>query len=591
MSHIDRDASLAKMLLELWEKIEGANRLQILQILFLMLFASFAEMLSIGAIFPFLAILVDPDRLTNSYYVQRFLALLSIDPNKNLLLLFTSFFCILTIISAAARVALTKLTATCSSAIGANLSLDMYRRTLYESYLSHTSRNSSEVISQISASGTLVGSVIAPSLNLINSVILFFGILGALILVSPIITLALAGLFGLIYYALMRLVRIRLQSNGERILKESANVTKSLQEGLGGIRDVILDGVQEFYCRIYERADSPLRKAYISNIFLGAAPRFFIEALGMIFIAILAYCLSQFGGTGAVTIPILGALALGAQRLLPVLQQIYISIITIQSSGPTLRVCLNLLKQPLPLNCALKLPELSFKKEIQIQEVNFQYCSGATWALKSVNLIIPKGGRIGIMGPTGGGKSTLLDIFMGLLEPSSGNLVVDDVVINSQNIGSWRYHIAHVPQSIYLTDATIAQNIAFGIDVHLIDFERVKRAANYAQLTKFIDELPEGYDTTVGERGVRLSGGQRQRIGIARALYKQADVLVFDEATSALDGDTEGEVMEAINSLSKELTILLVAHRLTTLKSCDLVVEVAQGTIQKVGSYNDLINS
>lgn len=591
MNNVELNSSWAKMLLTLWRKIERKNRRQIFQILFLMFLASFAEMLSIGAIFPFLAILVEPDRLMKSHYVQNILVLIGIDSTNNLLLLFTSIFCMVTIIAAVIRVALTKLTATCSNTIGANLSLDMYRRTLYEPYLSHTLKNSSEVISQISASGTLVGSVIAPSLNLINSIILFFGILGALILVSPFITLALAGLFGLIYYGLMRLVRIRLQSNSERILRESANVTKSLQEGLGGIRDVILDGVQEFYCRIYEKADSPLRKAYVSNIFLGSAPRFFIEALGMISIAILAYCLSQFGGAGAVTIPILGALALGAQRLLPVLQQIYISIITIQSSGPTLRVCLNLLKQPLPLNRALQLSELSFKKEIRIEEVNFQYCSGATWALKSVNLIIPKGGRIGIMGPTGGGKSTLLDIFMGLLEPSSGNLVVDDIVINSENIGSWRSHIAHVPQSIYLTDASIAQNIAFGIEADSIDFERVKRAASYAQLTQLIDVLPEGYDTYVGERGVRLSGGQRQRIGIARALYKQADVLVFDEATSALDGNTESEVMEAINSLSKELTIILVAHRLTTLKSCDLVVEVAQGTIQKVGSYNDLIKS
>ena len=591
MIRVKSNISLIEMMLELWGKIEGINRRQIFQILFLMLLASFAEMLSISAIFPFLAILIDPDRLMQSFYVQKFLVFWGIDSTKNLLSLFTGIFCFVTIVAAVIRVALTKVTASCSNRIGAKLSLDMYRRSLYEPYLNHTSKNSSEVISQISASGTLVGGVIAPSLNLINSIILFFGILGALILVSPFITLALAGLFGLVYYGLMRLVRVRLQLNSERILRESANVTKSLQEGLGGIREVILEGSQEFYCQIYEKADLPLRQAYVDNIFLGVAPRFFIEALGIILIAILAYCLSQFGGAGAVTIPVLGALALGAQRLLPVLQQIYSSIITIQSSRPTLRVCLNLLNQPLPSSHLLNFSRLSFEKEIRIEGVNFQYFSGTKWVLKSVNLNIPKGGRIGIVGPTGGGKSTLLDILMGLLEPSSGNLVVDDVVINAENIGSWRSHIAHVPQSIYLTDASIAQNIAFGIEADSIDFERVKRAAGYAQLTKFIDELPEGYDTHVGERGVRLSGGQRQRIGIARALYKQADVLVFDEATSALDGNTEGEVMEAINSLSKELTIILVAHRLTTLKSCDLVVEVAQGAIQKVGSYNDLIKS
>ena len=276
---------------------------------------------------------------------------------------------------------------------------------------------------------------------------------------------------------------------------------------------------------------------------------------------------------------------------MPVLQQIYSSIITIQSSRPILKVCLGLLSLPQPLSPLLQSTELPFEKEIRLEGIDFQYLSGATWALKGMNLSIQKGSRIGIMGPTGGGKSTLLDIFMGLLAPSKGGLFIDDVLIGEKNIGQWRRHIAHVPQSIYLTDATIAENIAFGIDSSSIDLDRVRRAAGYAQLSKFIVELPERYNTRVGERGVRLSGGQRQRIGIARALYKQADVLVFDEATSALDGNTEGEVMEAINSLSKDLTIILVAHRLTTLKSCDLVVEVSQGSIQRVGSYNDLINS
>ena len=584
------DQSLVKMMVELWGKIERSNRRQIFQILLLMFLASFAEMLSIGAIFPFLAILVEPDRLMDSHYVQKFLVFWGIDSTKNLLLVFTLTFCVVTIFAAAIRIMLTKINAKCSNRISANLSLDMYRRILYQPYINHTYKNSSEVISQISSSGVLASSVITPFLNLINSIILFFGIIGALILVSPLITLALAGLFGAVYYGLMKLVRARLQSNSERILLESAKVTKALQEGLGGIRDVILDSAQEFYCRIYEGADLSLRQAYVSNIFLGASPRFFIEALGMVLIAIFAYCLSQFGGVGAVTIPILGALALGAQRLLPVLQQIYSSIITIQSSRPTLRTCLSLLNLPLPLSPLLGSSELVFKNEIRLGGIDFQYFSGASWSLKGINLRIQKGGRIGIMGPTGGGKSTLLDIFMGLLEPSHGSIFIDDVPINNKNIGLWRSHIAHVPQSIYLTDATIAQNIAFGLDTNSIDFERVKRAAAYAKLAKFIDELPEGYDTSVGERGVRLSGGQRQRIGIARALYKQADVLVFDEATSALDGNTESEIMEAINSLSKDLTIILVAHRLTTLKSCELVVEVAQGCIQRVGSYNDLVS-
>jgi ATP-binding cassette subfamily B protein len=252
---------------------------------------------------------------------------------------------------------------------------------------------------------------------------------------------------------------------------------------------------------------------------------------------------------------------------------------------------LGLLNQPLPPSLQGSNADLPFSKCIQLDNIGFQYSLDSKWVLSGINLTISKGSRIGFMGTTGGGKSTLLDIVMGLLEPTSGSLLVDGVLIDAANMGAWRSHIAHVPQSIYLADATIAENIAFGIDSSLIDLGRVERATGYAQLSKFIDELPGRYDTRVGERGVRLSGGQRQRIGIARALYKQADVLVFDEATSALDGNTEGEVMEAINSLSKDLTIIMVAHRLTTLKSCDLVVEVSQGSIQRVGSYNDLINS
>jgi len=428
-------------------------------------------------------------------------------------------------------------------------------------------------------------------LQLVSAIILFIGIFTALMLISPQIALGAGVIFGFAYYLITRIVRQKLHKNSECISQESVKVMKSLQEGLGGIRDVLLDGTQEVYCDIYRKADYPLRLAYGSNSFLSSSPRFIIEALGMILIVVLAYFLSQQGQAGGMTIPVLGALALGAQRLLPVLQQMYSSITTIRGAKSILRDTLVLLNQPLPSTHLDSSGALSFIRDIQLNSIGFQYSLSGKWVLKDISLSIPKGSRIGFMGATGGGKSTLLDILMGLLKPSEGSLLVDGVLVKSVNMRSWRSHIAHVPQSIYLTDTTIAQNIAFGVDSNLIDFERVKRAAGYAKLTQFIDELPEGYDTHVGERGVRLSGGQRQRIGIARALYKQADVLVFDEATSALDGNTEGEVMEAINSLSKDLTIILVAHRLTTLKSCDLVVEVAKGTIQKVGRYNDLIKS
>jgi ATP-binding cassette subfamily B protein len=225
-----------------------------------------------------------------------------------------------------------------------------------------------------------------------------------------------------------------------------------------------------------------------------------------------------------------------------------------------------------------------------LEQVVFRYAPDAPLVLQNLNLTIPKGSRVGFVGSTGSGKSTLIDIIMALLDPIEGSLMVDDVPINSNNSRSWQSHIAHVPQTIFLADSTIAENIALGIMSRNVDLERVRKAAQQAQIADIIESWDKKYDTIVGERGIRLSGGQRQRIGIARALYKQADVIVFDEATSALDNDTERTVMKAINSISKEITLLIIAHRLTTLKDCDQIIELSDGQVSKVGSYEQIIN-
>jgi ATP-binding cassette subfamily B protein len=209
--------------------------------------------------------------------------------------------------------------------------------------------------------------------------------------------------------------------------------------------------------------------------------------------------------------------------------------------------------------------------------------------LINLSLTIPKGSRVGFIGTTGAGKSTLLDILMGLLRPSSGSLEIDHQIITEANHRAWQMHIAHVPQTIFLADSTIEENIAFGVRRDKIDYNRVRQAARQAQISETIETWPEKYQTCVGERGVRLSGGQRQRIGIARALYKQADLIIFDEATSALDRETEQAVMQAIDGLSDDLTILIIAHRLTTLQNCTQIVELADGTIARVGSYSNMV--
>jgi ATP-binding cassette subfamily B protein len=305
-----------------------------------------------------------------------------------------------------------------------------------------------------------------------------------------------------------------------------------------------------------------------------------MEAIGMTLIAGLAYLMTQQEGGMATAIPVLGALALGAQRLLPTLQQAYASYSTIKGSKSSFEDVLKLLDQPLPEYANQPPPEpIPFAKEIKVNNLNFRYSEDSPWVLKNINLSLKKGSRIGFMGVTGSGKSTLLDIIMGLLPATEGELIIDNQTINNQNCRAWQSHIAHVPQNIYLSDSTIEENIAFGIAKELIDHQRVKKAAQQAQIAELIEGWKDGYQTFVGERGIRLSGGQRQRIGIARALYKQANVLIFDEATSALDNETEQAVMDAIEGLGEEITILIIAHRLTTLKECDQIIEISKENI------------
>jgi ABC-type bacteriocin/lantibiotic exporter with double-glycine peptidase domain len=584
--------SLYKILNRLWVFIEPRRRVQLGCLFILMVFASLAEVVSIGAVLPFLSALTAPDVFFNHKYAQPFLQYLNISHPKDLLLPFTVCFSVAVVLSALMRLLLLWVQTRLSHNIGADFSLNIYRRTLYQPYAIHVSRNSSEVIAGISnKANSIIYSALFPVLNIISSFMMLVMILGALIFISPIVALVTIVGFGSIYGIIIMLTRKRLAQDSLRSSRETTQVIKALQEGLGGIRDVLIDGTQKTYCQIYRNADLPLRRAQANIVIVGGTPRFGIEALGMIFIAVIAYLQttnSEQGGS--MTVPVLGALALGAQRLLPVLQQAYYSWTTMKGGEVYLRDTLDLLDQPLPVYADEPVSDaIPFNTNISLDSVCFRYTPESPLVLDNLNLVIPKGARVGFIGVTGSGKSTVLDVIMGLLKPSSGNLMIDGVNISQKNYRSWQAHIAHVPQAIYLADATILENIAFGIPFEEIDYERVQEAASKAQIARSIESWDKQYLTKVGERGVRLSGGQRQRIGIARALYKKADVIVFDEATSALDNHTESEVMAAIENLGSDLTIIIVAHRLSTLKSCSRIFDIEAGTVTRIGSYNEIV--
>ena len=583
---------ITTLLKRLWKHISPRRRRQFGLLLVLMLLASFAEILSIGAVLPFLGVLTAPERIFELPAAKPVIQALNLTEPKQLLLPLTAAFGVAALIAGAMRLLLLWVSTRLSFATGADLSIGIYNRTLYQSYAVHCSRNSSEVINGISGKANgVIYSIILPTLTLISSSVMLIAILIALLMVQPVIALVAFGGFGLIYIVIMRLTRKQLLTDSICVARESTQVIKSLQEGLGGIRDVLIDGSQETYCQIYRNADYPLRRAQGNSLFISVSPRYGMEALGMLLIATLAYSLAQQADGIAKAIPILGALALGAQRLLPVLQQAYGAWTQINSGQTSLKDTLVLLDQPLPDYANQVVTQsLPFNQHIMLKQLGFRYGLQTPFVLKQLNLTITKGSRVGFIGMTGSGKSTLLDIVMGLLQPTEGTLEIDNQTVTSANHRSWQAHIAHVPQAIFLADSTIEENIAFGVPKDQIDIERVRQAAQQAQIAESIESWPMQYQTFVGERGIRLSGGQRQRIGIARALYKQADVIIFDEATSALDNETEQAVMQAIEGLSKDLTLLIIAHRLTTLKNCTQIVELGEGGIKRLGTYKEIVN-
>ena len=558
----------------------------------LMIIVSMAEVVSIGTVLPFLGLITSPDKVFVHDLTQPLIKLLRAQSPQDLLLPFTLIFSLAAILAGCARIILLLFQLRLSMAIGADLSIKVYSHTLYQPYLSHVSRNSSEILAGTQKAENLVYYVVQPVLLLISSVVILIAVTATLTVIHPGIAITSFVGFGLIYAVLALITRRRIARNSQSIAAQHNKVTKAVQEGLGGIRDVLINGTQSFYSKLYQDAFMPMQAAIASNHLVGASPRFVVEALGFVFIASFAYLITLADGASNTAVPLLGVLALGAQRLLPVLQQIYNSFILIKGNQSSTQDALNLLNQPVPKH-AYQLPAgkttIGFRNAIVLKDLGFRYFSQGSWALRKVNLHIPKGFRIGFFGITGSGKSTLLDIIMGLLTPTEGSLIVDNIEVTLENTRGWQMQISHVPQSIYLADASIAENIAFGVPTDLIDLNRVKQAAKQAQIAQTIEGWLNGYETLVGERGVRLSGGQRQRIGIARALYKRSTVIIFDEATSALDNETEAAVMQAVETLGRDITILIIAHRLTTLKNCDKVVELSSGGIRAIGDYAEMV--
>lgn len=577
--NINGDTNVSELpLLRLWRALSEKRRFQCVGLIILMIFGAAAELVSIGASIPFIGVLTDPN-IVHAELSNRFdLELLPITSESDLRIFICIIFATLAVVTALIRIWLLRTSTRLAFKIGADIGQEVYRKTLYQAYDYHISSNSSVVSDAIIAkTQTIINGILYPLMHLASAAVMVGIISCALIYLEPNVTIISLSIFSMLYVCVYLVTRQKLFNAGQSEAKQSALRVKHIQEGLGGIRDVILCRHQELYFSIFKRADDALRMSQARILVLTQSPRFLIEAIGMVLVAGLAVAIS--GGAGGVTsaLPTLGALAMAAQRLLPMLQQVYGGSASLKGNKATLLEILTLLERPSTPMQQTAAKVLQFQKEIRFENVSFSYKGRSKKVLDDVNITIPKGSRVGIVGKTGSGKSTFLDILMGLLSPTQGAVFVDDKPLNITNVEEWQAIVSHVPQTIFLNDASIAENIALGVDPYFIDRARLTWCAQLADLEEVVAALPLGYSTVIGERGVMLSGGQRQRVGIARALYRSSEVMTLDEATSALDPETERRVLEALMEKASNVTVFSIAHREEVLRHCDLIIRIEDG--------------
>lgn len=559
----------------LFRLLSPARRRQFGLTLLLMLLGAAAEMVTIGAALPFLALVADPN---SALVPPRLLGLLTAiggSPVVGAAIL---------LIVAALGAATVRLMLTWGSqrfvmATGHDMAAAVFGRMLRQPYAEQVRRNSSQTLAAVEKVQGVVFGLLQPAMQGLIGAFIALCVFALLLRIDARAAGLAAFSVALVYVGVSLLVRPRLRRNSEALAGTMVERTRTVQEGLGGIRDIILDRSEPLFEAKFRELDSRYRRAQAATQFVAGAPRFIVEAAGLVAIALVTLTMSLEPGGVVKAIPVLGALALGAQRLLPLLQQAYYGWSLASGNFRAFRDVIDLMEAPIPAPQP-EAPPLSIERELVFEGVGFRYPEGR-FGLTDVSFRIRAGEHVGIAGATGGGKSTLLDLLMGLLEPDEGAILVDGRKLDAASRPAWQAGLAHVPQAIYLADDTIAANIAFPRHVDGLDPERLDAAVRAAQLDSFLGGLPEGLNTKVGERGVRLSGGQRQRIGLARALYRRPRLLILDEATSALDETTERAVLAALQGLREDMTLVTVAHRATTLAACDRLIRVEGGRVSE----------
>lgn len=593
--NIDKDPNAERArsfgaLATLLSSLSPKRRRQFILAISLMLIGACAELVAIGAVLPFLQMIANPAG-GGQQPLPAWMPWFADGTSRHVpVLMATGVLVTATLVAAAVRLFILWAVQRFVLGLGHEIGVATHRRMLRQPYTYYLNRNPSELFASVEKVDRVVFGVLMPIMQGLIALVLAMAIFFFLLTLDPKTASISAAVVGFIYFGVSTASRARLRSNSRVMAQVATSRIKAIQEGLGGIRDILLGQKQHVFEREYKDLDYRYRRAQSANMFISQAPRFVVEAFGIMVIGVIAAYLSRQPGGLIASLPVLGAMALGAHRLLPLMQQAFHAWSQLAGNLGVVED-VNALLGGVSEAAASRCGPVSFKRDVVLDRVSLSYLDRPA-VLSDIFIRIEKGERVGLMGTTGSGKSSLLDVLTGLLQPSEGELRVDGLPVSPARLGGWQAQIAHVPQSVYLSDNSIAANIAFGEPEQEIELRRVEEAAAKAQLHDFVLSLPEGYRTKVGERGVRLSGGQRQRIALARALYQQPALLILDEATGALDRETEQAVMESVAGLGREVTLVIVAHRASALSICDRILRVEEGKIvEAAGERLDLASS
>jgi len=565
----------------------------ILQVLVVVM--AFTELLGIASIAPFMALVGDISILEKSNVFAELYQMSGLtDPMD-----FVFYTGLLVLVALTVSTLVSMFTIWKLSLYGASVGIEiadrLYAYYMQEDWQFHASGSSAQLTKQVSTEAMrITNGIVQPLMQMNAKVVLAVLISVSILIYNPVVAIVGLLIFALAYFLLYKLVRNKLVSNGQQISQVSTARFRLMNEGFGGIKDVLLLNRSHDFVKRFEESGTIYARALGLNSGISQVPRYFMEliAFGSMIGLVLLLIKLHDGNLGAV-LPILAVYALAAFKLLPALQQIYSSVAQIKGNIAAFEAVKEDLEQSLDHKGSIPEETITIRKDLKqkitLNDIQFSYPGKLKPAVDGVTMTIPANSVVGLVGSTGSGKSTLIDLLLGLLTPQSGRLTIDDTCITAENKRAWQNTLGFVPQSIFLSEGTIAENIAFGLPAADIDLEQVNKTLKLAHLTELVAQLPDGVNTKVGERGVQLSGGQRQRIGIARALYHEAEVLVFDEATSALDGITEKIIMDAIHDFSGQKTIIMIAHRLKTVQKCDIIYLMDQGKIVDQGTYQELV--